>query len=269
MSEKQANLFGSPTDTREHPDDSVVCVCGCPCLRRMEAYRDCEGQYHACECDRNDRDVELVEDFLNAKFEKVDDYTTGHSEDSENYTDEYSECVCEAANGQEFFDRLLGWVTEEWGDCYIDHKAVTARVIESIDVSWKSEAVYNYSDSLSYPGDKLLVWEFKIGEVENQIEINSEPKLLSLHKARRLNDVLDRVNSEAIIHRSRRREINQATGECMFVGRETYMPVRDWYNHPDIQVTFNICGGWAFVLDDETLQDATNEAILAIYRGDK
>ena len=266
--EKQMMLDGSLVPTARLDDDTVECYDGAEC-RRGDAYYDCEGIPHDDDEERRYRDIEVVSDFLDTCGKWAEEYCTENTD----YADGYS---CIVDEGQHSWNgHVREWVEEEYGDRmghtdfddYIEK--IVEKVCENLDGGFDCEAEYDRNEYSAYSGKGCCLASFGIGEHEEQIEINENDVLRGLHERGDLDDVLDDVNCDVYVSRSRRREKNEETGHYENVGRETYMPYEHRSEHPDLLIYINISGQWQFVVDADRMGELVCDALLAYHGYDE
>ena len=266
--EKQMMLDGSLVPTARLVTDVVECVDGSEC-RHGDAYYDCKGEAHCTDEDKHERDVEVVSDFLDGCGKWAEEYCTENSD----YADGYSYIVNERRHD---WARLVReWVENEYGDSmghtdfddYIEK--IVEKVCEELDGDFDCEVEYDRNEYSAYSGDGCCLDSFDIGEFEDQIEINEWEALRVLHEDGSLDDVLDDVNCDVCVSRSRRREKNEETGHYENVGRETYMPYEHRSEHPDLLVYTSISGQWQFVVDADRMDELVCEALLEYHGYDE
>jgi hypothetical protein len=259
--EKQMLTDGSLVPTRPHVDDVVGCVDGSEC-RHGDAIFDCEGEAHRTDEDRHDRNVEIVEDFLNTCGKWAEEYCT----ENEDYADGYSCIVDEDHHG--WAARVREWIENEYGDTYgstpfDDYiENVVAKVCEELDGSSECDLEFSHNEYAAYSGSGCCLNSFAIDEYEDQIEINEHDVLRVLHEEGGLDDVLDDVNCDVYVSRSMKREKNEETGRYEYVGRTTYMPYEHRSEHPDLTITTGVSGRWHFVVPADRMNELVCEALL-------
>ena len=303
--EQQRTLDGGLVPTAKLPTDDVVCVEGHTC-KRCEAFADCTGAYHHSLDDQRDANVEAVTDLLNNVEKWVCEYTSdgdypdayfcivdeGHHRWNELVegwlrdvditglsclADSYEEGELdddfdlEDFNSQFDKDQIYPFTVDdflkEFYDCP-DDDDVAKWIAKELDASFDCDPVYNSNEWAGYEGDGLCLDSFTIGEYEEQIDVYANPVLKDLHDKGELDDVLDCVNCDLYISRSKLRVKNEKTGHYEYVGRETYD------NGGDYPTLLGYCsppGQWHFVVDNDRMVELTKEAIVALttFNADK
>lgn len=247
--------------TERHGDDPVECSDGTVLPHRDVCY-DVKGGAHSSEDDAFDANVTIVSDFLDGVAKRAGEYATENTD----YADGYAHIVDEMSH--DWRDRVNEWVCNELEsrEGYDDPDDLTDRVAdrvyEALEGSFDSEPEYTSSDYAAYSGSGCCLAQFDIGECEEQIEINAHDVLRDLHDAGVLDDILDHVNCDLYISRSRRRVRNEETGLYECVGRETY----DAYgsDHPDLLGYHSPGGQWMFVVSEDRMRELVDSALLAL-----
>jgi len=252
----QRTLCGELVPVAPHRDDIVACSDGTE-MRRENALADCKGNYHRTAEERHEADVEIVTGLLNDIGKSADEYTR-HADYSDNYAhlvDEinWKDCVEEWCdeNDYEFEVSFENW--SRW-DEFVE------AMIDKVNGSYDCEAEYDSNEYACYTGNGCCLFSFDIGEVEEQIDINCHDELRKLHEDRRLDDVLDDVNCDVYVSRSRRREKNEKTGYYEPIGRETYMNDYGYdIDYPTFCIYTNPGGQWRFVIPAERMFELADE----------
>jgi len=241
-----------------HHDDVIVCSNGAECSR-SEAFYDCRNNPHFTEKDRLDADVEIVTDILTMQDEWVCDYCTNVAD----YADRYDCIVGEGHHN--WPGRIEEWLCDNYGDIHgrTDFDDRMQDVVEFIYDRLKDyiyfEPIYDASDYATYYGEGLCLDSFEVGEYENQIDIDYIPELKKLHDSNELDDVLDCVNCDIYIDRSKRRVKNEKTGYYEYIGRETYDPYNSDY--PNLMSYHNPGGQWHFIVPMDYMKDTVKDAL--------
>jgi hypothetical protein len=267
MPELQDTLFGDgPVPVRVHPNDTVECSDGADCLLR-DAFVDCRGEYHSDDADQHDANVTIVTEILKG----IDEWATEYCTENTDYVDGYFYVVDEMSH--DWAPRIEEWFSDlcyngEGYEGYEDDDDFTAELVaavrEAIDVDSDCEPEYDANDYACYTGSGCCLWSFDIGEHEEQVEISAYPELQALHDQGILDDVLDDVNCDAYVCRSRRREKNEKTGYYEPVGRETYMPYDRHTDCPCFEVMTSPGGQWRFVIPADRMDEIVQEAIAVL-----
>jgi len=219
-------------------------------IEYSKAFTDANGLPFEFEANRDESDVAIVRDELNGAEEWVKEYVTENSD----YADGYHHIVHETR--QEWNGIVEDYLDTEFGNAD-DFDKLVEYVVDNLDDD-DYEAEYNSSDYGKYNGDGCSLWGFKIEEYEEQIDVTCFDGIHELHNQGRLDDVLDQLDREFCIHRSRRREKNKETGHYEPVGRATYgadseYPTFEIYTYPG--------GGWDFVVSKERMDELVAEYI--------
>jgi len=225
-------------------------------------YADCKGGLHDSHEERHDSDVQIVSNLLDQIGKLAEEYCTGNTD----YPYGYFHIVRETSHEH---SRLVErWIRDSCGDLY-GHTVIDetmAKIVDSIceelDVDYHCEPIYNHSDYSGYSGKGCCLFSFKIEEHEEQIVVNDFPELKSLHEQGRLDDVLDDVNCDVYVSRSRKRVKNEETEHYEYVGRETYNPYPRNQFGPTFEIYTNPGGGWDFVIEAEEMETLLCNAIL-------
>jgi hypothetical protein len=250
-----------------HRNDLVECSDGTE-HRHCDVCYDCAGGAHSNDSDRHDAEVAIVTVILEGHGKWADEYCT----ENEDYASGY-DCLVDEDQAR-WRDRTDTWVRDELEsrDEFVDleeHddlvkfdgvvKFVSDYVFEELDGSSDCELEYHPSEYAGYDGEGCCLDSFEIGEYELQIEINDCDELKALHDRAVLDDILDDVNCDVYVSRSRRREKNEETGYYEHVGRETYMPYARQSDHPDIMAYTSPGGQWRFVISAERMGELVEE----------
>jgi hypothetical protein len=262
MAELQNTLFGDgPVPTRAHPNDIVECSDGTVCAIR-DALVDCRGGFHSDDEDRHEANVAIVSDILKGVEEWSDEYHTGNVD----YPDCYAYIVEEVSH--DWPERIKEWVESNYGDYYghTDYDDVmdelVSHVVEGIDGDYESE--YNGNEYACYSGSGCCLYSLDIGECEERIDIAGHDELMALHESGELDDVLDDLERDFCIGRSRRREKNEETGYYEPVGRRTYMPYEHHAECPTFEIYTMPGGQWRFVVPAERMEELFHEAVAVL-----
>jgi hypothetical protein len=268
MTEKQ-RTFGAAVGldkvvpTARHDSDLVECSDG-TFMCHADVHYDCKENPHSNDEDRHDADVEIVVDLLNGVDEWVTEYCTKNTD----YTSMYDHIVDEDTH---YWPHRVGeWIDNTYGDWrghskYDDFKDVLVNSIcEGLQGSLDCEPEYHANEWAAYSGNGCCLWSVDIGEHEEQIDISCFPELQELHDRGDLDDVLDDVNCNVYISRSKRRVKNEETGRYEYVGRDTYMPYGRKDNHPTFEVYTNPSGQWQFVVSKERMEELLTAAIVEL-----
>lgn len=240
---------------KAHADDDVVCTDG-ETRKHKDVHYDCRGNAHNNEEDRFEADVQAVEAVLEDVDALVTDYCTGNSD----YPDAYFCCVNETSHAWPTI--IKRWIEKHYGDTYgrtnFDDRLdeVIKYICEELDAAYDCEPYYQGNEYASYYGKGCCLWATAIGEHEEQIDIDSNPVLKTLHDRGALDDVLDEVKSDVYVSRNKKRV--KKDGKYEEVGRETY-GVNDKY--PCLTTSHLPGGAWHFVVDEERMEELITEAL--------
>lgn len=252
--------------TERHDDDLVECSDG-TVRCHADVHYDCRGGAHGSDEDRMESNVEIVTEVLMKVDEWVVEYTTENSdypdgyayicdEDAVNWRDRFVEYVRERLEYEFDLDDLdTGDDRDEWLDSVAD------AVYERCDAGMDVEAEYDRNEYACYSGSGFAPYSLDIGEYENQLDIAEFDELQALHDAGELDDVLDHVNCDVYVNRSKRREKNEATGRYEDVGRETYMPYKHSEEHPNLMTYHSPGGQWHYVLSAESVDQMIEDEL--------
>lgn len=224
-----------PLDLIECSDGTLRC--------HEDVWYDCNGGAHGSESDRHDADVQIVTDLLDGIGKWSDEY---HTENID-YPNGYAYIVDEVSH--DWSDRIRDWVESNCNDDD-DIDAIVSGIVERMD-SMDCEPEFSHNEYSAYDGPGVCLFSLDLGEIEEQIEVNGHDVLRDLHDEGRLDDVLDDVNCDVYVSRSKRRVKNETTGRYENVGRDTYNPYdRD---NPTFEVYTNPGGQWHYVVSDERM----------------
>lgn len=241
---KQKMLDGSYAPVGPHRDDIVVCSDGTE-LRREEAYKDCMGDCHSSDYDRRESNCDIVRDVIDG----IDTWVTEYAE-NEDYAEPYDILVLEDP---------IRWkpYVDEWVCDYLDEDVdLIDKIVEKV---WSKiydyalwEVEHNPNEYACYCGDGCYIDSFEIGEVEEQVDVNSYPELLALHKTGDLEACLAAYNGDA--HISHRSYYDGETGKRVNTGFVECGKYPHFY-------TYHLPGGrWSFYVSKETMIDCIDEA---------
>jgi hypothetical protein len=268
MTKEKQRTFGSIVGLEpvvpvgHHPDDIIECSDG-TVGARCDAFEDCAGNFHSNAEDRHEADVAIVTDILTKVDQSVCEYATENTD----YADMYVHCVYE--DHPHWNDRIKDWILNEYHDYYghgqfddcLDD--LVSEVSQELYDRGDIEAEYACNEYAAYSGPGCCVASY---EIEEQIEVSAFDEFQALHDQSRLDDVLDDVNCDFYVSRSRRREKNEKTGYYEEVGRPTYQPYAGRDRHPDILGYCSPGGQWHFVFDADCMKNAVAEAICGLCR---
>lgn len=249
-------------NSRSMPDDTVIASDGQP-IRLGDAHIDCRDNPHRTEDECFDANVEIVTEILMSHDEWVTDYCTENTD----YPDGYVHIVGECSH--DWPERIEEWIRDEDGgsDGYTDYEdyfnKVVAAVHDRIDGEFDIECKYDANEYARWIGPGCCLYSLDIGEYENQIEISSHPELQALHDARILDDILDHVNCDVYVSRSKDRVLNEETDRYEYVGRETYGPDA---KYPCLWVYHMPGGQWHYVVPDDSMREYLANAIVDVAR---
>lgn len=254
----------SEVPVRAHRSDLVTCSDGTLC-EAFKAFADSKGNYHSDAETRHESDVTIVTDVLNKVGKWADEYCTENTD----YADGYA---CLVDEDQVHCKGIVGEWVEDHCDEYDLHSDIVESVgfwvFEALDGSYDCEPEYDSNEYCGYDGSGCCLASYEIGEHEEQIEVAACDEFQALHDERRLDDVLDDVNCDVCVSRSRRREKNEKTGNYECVGRETYMPYSRSADHPDITVYTSPGGQWHHVVSEDRMTELVDEALEALFGSD-
>jgi hypothetical protein len=267
MADKQktfGDLFGleSEVPSGAHRDDWIECSDG-TFRNECDIYRDCRDVAHGSEEDCHGANVEIVTEVLNGVGKGADEYCTENSD----YASAYDHIIDEVSH--EWPKHVEKWIRNEYHD-YMGHgrfddcmEALVAAVCEHLQGSFDCEAEYSRSEYAAYSGSGCCLWGTDIGEHEEQIDITCHDELKALHDEGMLDTVLDDVNCDVYISRSKRRERDPITGHYKEVGQETYDP----YGGSTTFEVYSMPGGrWDWVVPAERMRELVSEAICDLAR---
>jgi hypothetical protein len=250
-----------------HRDDLVECSDGTT-HRHCDVCYDCADKAHSNDSDRHDAEVTIVTDLLDGIGKWADEYCT----ENEDYATGY-DCLVDE-DQINWKGRTDEWVRDELEsrDEFVDLKEhddlvmfdgvvkfVSDYVFEELDGSSECELEYHPSEYAGYDGEGCCLSSFEIGEHEEQVDISCHDELKALHDRGDLDDILDDVNCDVYVSRSRRREKNEETGYYECVGRETYQPYSHNAEYPTFEVYTNPGGQWRFVVSAERMGELVQE----------
>lgn len=255
MSEQQRLFDGTLVDTRDHPEDLVERSDGTSMLRRNAIF-DCRGNAYANMDDRHEADVEIVTEILENEDEWVTEYTTKN----EDYPDMYCHIVEE--NPENWPPAVTDWLEEIGFDKFTDD--IVKLICKDMQGASDCETIYEGSDFDAYYGSGCVLDSFAIGEYENQMDFSAYTELQTLHDQDRLNDILDNINCDVHVSRSKKRVRNEQTGYYEEVGRDTYNSHGSDYLN---LLTYHMPGGrWHYVVSDSRMRELLAQAIVSFIR---
>ncbi len=224
-------------------------------------FNDCRGNTHNTNEERHGTDVEIVTEVLMGVSKWVHKYTTENGD----YPDGYDYIIDEMSH--DWAKKAKDYVLSAFEDCnnYDEFAESSDKIVEdvcgSLQGSFHCEPEYTSSDYACYSGPGLCLYQFDIGEYEEQVDISQFDELQTLHDAGILDDILDDVNCDCYVSRQCRREKNEKTGKYENVGRETYRPYKHNDKYPCL-ITYHMPGGqWMWVVPKECIDDLIQEAI--------
>ncbi|MHC4371030.1 MAG: hypothetical protein ACYSW8_25760, partial [Planctomycetota bacterium] len=185
MTEKQATTFGTVEPVARLGSDVVVCSDGSEC-EFSEAFTDCRGELHRTEEERHDADVAIVTEVLDGRVAGAEEYAT----ENDDYASAY-DCIVDECK-HEWPGRVKTWICDSYGDYYgrTDYDdfmdELVAHICDDIYGAGDCDVEYNRSDYSAYSGKGFCLDGFKIGEIEEQIDLECHPELMDLHNAGRL-----------------------------------------------------------------------------------
>jgi len=234
------------------PDDEVICEDGWIC-KHKDAHYDSAGGAWGDPSLRDDRDVELVTEFLMGMDEWVTEYATGNTD----YPSMYDCCVSEGHHN--WSGRIKEWVEDNLEVCedYVDHvvEYICTELAGYEDWEWE----YSRNEYSCYSGPHCCIDSVEIGEYEDQIEINEHSVLAALHEDGRLDSILDNVNCDVHVYRQRRRVQNKETGRYEYTGAETYDPYGRETDHPTLTTYHSPGGQWHAVVFEDRMNELVEE----------
>lgn len=249
-----------------HRDDRVVFSDGTEGAL-VDAFTDCRGGAHRTEDDRDEADVAIVTEVL----EKIDEWVVEYTTENEDYPAGAAHIVDETAH--DWRDRFVEYVCErleyhfdlddvDTGDDIDEfRKSVADEVFERMDGGNDCEMEYCRNEYAAYSGDGFNPWSYDIGEYEEQVEISGHDELQALHDEGRLDDILDDVNCDVYVSRSKRRVKNEETGRYEGVGRDTYMPYEHDAKHPCLMTYHSPGGIWHYVFSAESVDQMIDDEL--------
>ncbi len=245
--------------TRLHRDDEVVCSDG-SVMRAIDAYMDCKDGYHSSGDYAMDANAEIVTEVLNGVVEWSDEYHTGNSD----YPDGCCHVVDETSHL--WNDRVQEWVEDRHCGCGSIVNKIVETVCENVKGSDDCEPEYHPNEYSCYTGDGCCLYSMDLGEIEEQIDVTNHDELMELHHRNELDDVLDRIDRDFCINRSRPRRKNEETGHYEEYGRETYMPYDHNRDHPTFEIYTMPGGQWQWVVSKDRMDELVVDAIIQLCR---
>ncbi len=246
----QMKFDGELVPTAPHPDDRMECSDD-TCNRRGDAFIDCTGNAHRDEDACHEGNVEFVTETLDARAKSACDYAT-----HEDYGDGCSFLVKDLV--VEWKARVKEWIIDDGVDTdWDDYPELLAWVTETI---WQKiydfgnwDAVYESSDYAAYYGDGCCLVSWEIGELEEQISLSEHPGLAELHNRGELEALLEEYNGELSISHNDRYDKE--------LGRRVPAGYVSEGKYPDIMGYVNPGGQWHYVVSEENMADALEEAL--------
>lgn len=269
MPVEQQRTFGAvvgmepKVPTARLPLDLVECSDG-KLLHHEDVHYDCRDNPHSSDEDRLEADVAIVTEVLDGVGKYADEYCTENGD----YASAYDHIIDEVSH--DWPDCVERWLEDNYAD-RMGHSrfdGVKDKIVEAIcdglQGSFDCEAQYHPNEYAGYSGDGCCLWGTDIGEHEEQIDISCFPELQELHERGDLDDVLDGVNCDVYVSRSKRRVKNEDTGYYECVGRETYDPYGS--DHPTFEVYTMPGGRWDWVVSKERMEELLTAAIIEVAR---
>jgi len=247
----QRTFDGELVPTAPHPDDRMKCSDD-TYIRRGDAFVDCTGNAHRDEDARRDANVDFVTDTLDARAGSACDYA-----EHEDYGDGYHFLVKEIHT--EWKDKVKEWIVDDGAD-QIDWEEYPRLLNVMVNTVWQKvydwdnwEAIHESSDFSAYYGGGCCLVSWEVGELEEQISLSNHPGLAELHDRGELEGILEEYNGELYISRDDHYDKEQ---NCRVPAGYV-----SGYKCPDIMGYVNPGGQWHYVVSEENMTDALNEAI--------
>lgn len=236
----------------ELPDDFIVSEDGKGMLRK-DGFVDCAGKVWSNDDLRKESNVRIVEELLNTAYMFEEIYCTSNSDYANHFWCILDDPYMIAENFADYFD---GFEFDKFVEYHfgvgrsVNKDKVFRRFYD--EITDFAEPVYDPSDYSGYSGEGVCIGSFGIGEVETCLDFCNFPALARLHESDELDDVLDEVNSDAYVWRSKARVRNEKSGGYDYVGRQTYKR-QPGITHLDISCHIN--GQWHFVVSEVCIKD--------------
>lgn len=245
--------------TRLHLDDFVECSDGA-LVHLRDAFTDCKDGYHSSDDDAMESNAAIATEVLNGVVEWSDEYHTGNSD----YPDGCCHIVDETSHL--WNDRVKEWAEDRhWAstDCL---DKIVETVCENIEGAFDCEPEFCANEYSCYTGDGCCLFSMELGEIEEQIDVTCHDELMELHRRNELDDVLDRIDRDFCINRSRPRRKNEETGHYEPYGRETYRSGFDGDKYPSFEVYTMPGGQWQWVVSKDRMDELVVDAIIQLCR---
>jgi len=195
----------------------------------------------------------------------VDEYV-----ESSDYGDSYAYIAVECSH--DWPKRIEQWLETESSRSYDNaaaldgmrndklRKHIAALMAERLD-DYNIEAVYHSNEYAAYSGDGCCLYAMEIGEHEEQLELEREPLLLSLHESGELESALAAYRGYAYV--SAREHYDKERGKRV---HDSYVhSYKDGVN-PHLMLYFSPGGQWQYVVSSEDMQAALAGAIIDYCR---
>ena len=247
MADMQRTLDGRLVPVGPHRDDLVECSDGTMIRRGDIEFVDCRGVVHSNEDDKQDANDDIVRELLDAHDEWIGDYVS-----STDYGDNYIHLVMESCHS---WRNPIG----EWLDIECPNLSSVARDIildalrEAIN-EFDIEGEYDRSEYSRYHGSGICLDSIEVGEYESQIDIESCPEFIVLHKNGELEDCLANYNGDLYI--SRNGHYDRDAKQWV---KTSYVSGGDY---PHFYGYSNGWGQWHFVISEERINELLSEVCI-------
>lgn len=224
-----------------------------------DVFYDSRDNAHGTGEERHKADVAIVTEILMQEDEWIRAYTNGQCGNTD-YIDGYRYIVGETDDS--WPRSVKDWIQDNYDHTLEVDEELTSRICEALDLN-DFEPEFNDREFRAYSGDGCCLNGWAIDEYENQIDIADHRELQVLHDQRRLDDILDDVNCDVIIHRRRKRTLVKDTGRYESTGRETYDPDSRW---PDLLACHSPGGRWDWVVSADSMRRLYHAALVDYLR---
>lgn len=251
--------LASVVPVMKHTYDQIECSDGI-IRKHYDIYYDSRDNAHGTAEECHKADVAIVTEVLMQEDEWITAYTTD-GDDNTDYADGYAFIVNEVRDT--WPDPVKNWIQDNYDFTMEVDDELTSHICEALDGDTDCEPEFNSAEFRAYCGPGCCLWGTDIGEYENQIEIANHKEFQALHDQRRLDDILDDVNCDVFIHRSRKRVHVKETDRYEYTGRETYDPDARW---PDLLACHDPGGRWDFVVSADRMRRLYRAALVDYLR---